>query len=202
MRDGELPTIDECTTYCDSDASFDSIYLSIACPQRFKAPANNIATKCEIIRRIPRAAEEQTWVTKALYEHWEQSMKMIIHSHDYIWRACARCAVKREKMKKCSGCRLVHYCSTRCQHRAWAEHKLTCTPDGPLPKRHNYIRLPMSGQPHFPSPMTTGSLATSSTLPMTTGSLATSSTRRREDDNWSHVGDCDLDSTFKWDDVE
>ena len=129
----------------DSDASFDSFFLSIGCPQRVKASAKTYAHTSEMVRRAPRAAEEH------LHEHWEQSMKIIIHSHDYIWRTCAHCAVKRRKMQKCGGCRLTHYCSTRCQHRAWAEHKWICTPDGPLPKRNNYIRLNMSGQHHCPS---------------------------------------------------
>ena len=39
---------------------------------------------------------------------------------------CARCAIVHEDVKKCARCKLVKYCSVRCQKADWPKHKLTC----------------------------------------------------------------------------
>ncbi|KAK3271460.1 hypothetical protein CYMTET_20191 [Cymbomonas tetramitiformis] len=39
---------------------------------------------------------------------------------------CAACSLPGKKMKKCSGCRLVSYCSRECQKEHWKMHKENC----------------------------------------------------------------------------
>jgi len=41
-------------------------------------------------------------------------------------RVCQLCGKEAEKMKKCSVCRLVRYCSQECQLEDWKEHKKSC----------------------------------------------------------------------------
>ena len=37
---------------------------------------------------------------------------------------CEKC--EGNAIKRCSGCRLVYYCSTACQKQDWKFHKVTC----------------------------------------------------------------------------
>lgn len=39
---------------------------------------------------------------------------------------CATCNMSHESLKKCGGCKMVRYCSERCQTEDWAEHKHVC----------------------------------------------------------------------------
>jgi hypothetical protein len=43
---------------------------------------------------------------------------------------CAYChtlsSPDRPKMRKCTGCTIVHYCNTACQKAHWKEHKIPC----------------------------------------------------------------------------
>lgn len=40
---------------------------------------------------------------------------------------CTVCgAVSSEKLSKCGGCRVVRYCSRKCQKRHWPVHKMKC----------------------------------------------------------------------------
>lgn len=45
-------------------------------------------------------------------------------------RQCAECGATRStqgtKLLKCSGCRVVYYCSTDCQGKAWPQHRRAC----------------------------------------------------------------------------
>ena len=41
-------------------------------------------------------------------------------------RMCENCGKVAEKMKKCSVCRLVRYCSEECQLEDWTEHEGLC----------------------------------------------------------------------------
>lgn len=41
-------------------------------------------------------------------------------------RTCARCLVKKNGMKCCGRCGIVHYCSRDCQTQAWEDHKKHC----------------------------------------------------------------------------
>ena len=43
---------------------------------------------------------------------------------------CHGCQNEFPKMKKCSGCLNVHYCSVACQFKHWPEHKSSCDPHG------------------------------------------------------------------------
>ena len=43
---------------------------------------------------------------------------------------CHGCQNEFPKMKKCSGCLNVHYCSVACQFKHWPEHKSSCDPQG------------------------------------------------------------------------
>ena len=40
--------------------------------------------------------------------------------------ACKNCCIVKRKMTKCSGCKLVRYCSTSCQRNDWKFHKYQC----------------------------------------------------------------------------
>ena len=41
-------------------------------------------------------------------------------------KACEKCGKEAEKMKKCSVCRLVRYCSEECQQADWRKNKKVC----------------------------------------------------------------------------
>ena len=41
-------------------------------------------------------------------------------------RVCEKCGKEAEKMKKCSVCKLVRYCSEECQLEDWKKHKKKC----------------------------------------------------------------------------
>ena len=41
-------------------------------------------------------------------------------------RVCQMCGEKSEKMKKCSACKQVRYCSKDCQLEDWNGHKKSC----------------------------------------------------------------------------
>jgi len=43
---------------------------------------------------------------------------------------CHGCQTEFPKMKKCSGCLNVHYCSVTCQFKHWPDHKSECDPHG------------------------------------------------------------------------
>ena len=44
-----------------------------------------------------------------------------------LGRTCETCGIVQDKMKKCSGCRIAHYCSETCQTEAWEpKHKAEC----------------------------------------------------------------------------
>ena len=60
------------------------------------------------------------------------------------WRCCANCDTTLPKMKKCGGCRLVHYCGSLCQKAHWKAHKKECNADGALPSKRFYIKEFMS----------------------------------------------------------
>ena len=59
-------------------------------------------------------------------------------THD-VWRTCELCGTKSRRMKKCSGCRLAHYCDAACQKSHWSLHKGCCCPDMALPLGRRYI---------------------------------------------------------------
>ena len=59
-------------------------------------------------------------------------------THD-VWRTCELCGTKGRSMKKCSGCRLAHYCDASCQKNHWNSHKGCCCPDAALPLGRRYI---------------------------------------------------------------
>ncbi|KLO19545.1 hypothetical protein SCHPADRAFT_992784 [Schizopora paradoxa] len=42
--------------------------------------------------------------------------------------SCGHCLVSmnEQTLKKCSGCKFVHYCSTECQRNDWKEHRMQC----------------------------------------------------------------------------
>jgi len=40
--------------------------------------------------------------------------------------ACKTCCIIKRKMKKCSECKIVRYCSIKCQSNDWSFHKEKC----------------------------------------------------------------------------
>ena len=47
-------------------------------------------------------------------------------------KMCANCGDREDpeiKMKRCSACKIVHYCSTSCQNLDWKFHKKNCNND-------------------------------------------------------------------------
>ena len=59
-----------------------------------------------------------------------------------VWRTCECCGKRDRRMKKCSGCRLVHYCDIACQRSQWKAHKECCSADAALPIGRHYIITP------------------------------------------------------------
>ncbi len=55
------------------------------------------------------------------------------HIHDLplepLTRICYVCKTEKEHMSTCSKCRIILYCSQKCQRYDWEKHKLTCTPE-------------------------------------------------------------------------
>lgn len=43
-----------------------------------------------------------------------------------VLRICGFCNVQKAKMKKCSRCQQIYYCSKECQTLAWKTHRLSC----------------------------------------------------------------------------
>jgi len=41
-------------------------------------------------------------------------------------KVCNHCGALKVGLSRCAGCRVVFYCSKRCQAKNWAEHKTTC----------------------------------------------------------------------------
>ena len=41
--------------------------------------------------------------------------------------SCASCKKRSEKLKRCSRCRVVVYCSVECQRSHWTQHKIVCS---------------------------------------------------------------------------
>ena len=53
---------------------------------------------------------------------------------DYKWNTelkCLKCFRRSSYCKKCSGCKVVLYCSKKCQKNDWENHKLICSPSIP-----------------------------------------------------------------------
>ena len=43
-----------------------------------------------------------------------------------LGKTCDSCLSASDKLKRCSGCKMVYYCSQACQKNAWGTHKLEC----------------------------------------------------------------------------
>ena len=48
-------------------------------------------------------------------------------------KRCDWCQVHKTPMRTCSGCRVMRYCSRRCQRMAWKQHRNSCDPNAQLP---------------------------------------------------------------------
>jgi hypothetical protein len=58
--------------------------------------------------------------------------------------ACAACGAEASnavKLVKCSGCRLVVYCGTLCQRRAWPQHKAPCRVAAPVSSQLSFKKF-------------------------------------------------------------
>ena len=42
--------------------------------------------------------------------------------------SCLNCGKIGQDLKRCSRCRHVNYCSTKCQRADWIQHKIACHP--------------------------------------------------------------------------
>ena len=100
--------------------------------------ANRIATMLrtvpgELFRREVRLrVHRQTWQPTLPHCSFRNT------THD-MWRTCECCGIIAMSMKKCSGCRLAHYCDVSCQKSHWNIHKNCCSPDAALPIGRRYI---------------------------------------------------------------
>lgn len=43
-----------------------------------------------------------------------------------LLRLCGSCGVAKQSMAKCSGCKVVNYCTSACQRSHWESHKTIC----------------------------------------------------------------------------
>lgn len=57
---------------------------------------------------------------------------------------CMICRAQ-ENLKKCSGCKVIYYCSRECQKKDWSSHKIICGPE--LKNKHFVIVDPQNQGP-------------------------------------------------------
>ncbi len=55
---------------------------------------------------------------------------------DAMEQVCSVCSKRQGKLKRCSACHLICYCSAECQKKDWKEHKLVCGSKMNVPKDH------------------------------------------------------------------
>nr|QBK93491.1 MAG: MYND finger protein [Pithovirus LCPAC404] len=80
----------------------------------------------EYIHRVKTAHIKKHQISRAttiFSESPEIIDKFIYTSEKYI---CGCCGESGEKMKKCSVCKLVYYCSVKCQKKNWNLHQKVC----------------------------------------------------------------------------
>lgn len=69
-------------------------------------------SKPTVVAGVPESPTEQPKDTEASTRHLK----------------CSHCNILLTKVQKCSRCRLVHYCSTKCQAKDWPKHRIVCKP--------------------------------------------------------------------------
>lgn len=72
----------------------------------------------EQIRQYIREQGISEDITPSIQVKWTKSNTPI--------RRCQYCFKTDEKLSKCSGCKVVHYCSKECQKQGWKIHKVYC----------------------------------------------------------------------------
>jgi len=81
----------------------------------------------EVTKTILVNGSDRIYVGFLLNEiEFQTVCSMVNKDHRLVLRYCVNCEVVKEKMKRCSGCRGVHYCSTNCQEQHWDCHKSQC----------------------------------------------------------------------------
>ena len=91
-----------------------------------------------LLRRMRKLKLSKKHLYKAKelkYERQLNSMEYNGIKSDYIFDVCNCCGLKRsDGMKKCSKCKLVYYCSKKCQKYDWIRngHRDECQKNGKL----------------------------------------------------------------------
>lgn len=76
--------------------------------------------------------DDMSWIPKTRSslpapEICSQHNQIYLDYLDHIIHAnCGYCRAKPQVMKKCGGCKAIHYCSKECQVAHWSEHKVLC----------------------------------------------------------------------------
>ena len=101
----------------------------------------NAASRSTLLRAIPGELFRREVRLRVRRQTWQPTLPLCSFcntTHD-VWRTCELCGTKSRRMKKCSGCRLAHYCDAACQKSHWSLHKGCCCPDVALPLGRRYI---------------------------------------------------------------
>jgi hypothetical protein len=67
-----------------------------------------------------------SWETMCCSPACEVALRKVFWRKTGYPRVCGSCSKGSERMKKCSGCRTVWYCSSECQNADWKRHKADC----------------------------------------------------------------------------
>ena len=65
---------------------------------------------------------------KCTQKTWKEIRKKAKQTNSLCLMICVYCKKPADNMKKCSKCRVMHYCSVDCQKADWKTHKLICKP--------------------------------------------------------------------------
>ncbi len=136
LEDSYWPAMDHSTsmtpkTYC----------MNLTTDSRFFPLLGHMPTsEVEAYRRVTYRHEDCHEVEKSRNDASELDIRMMLVLNRLTNRICDRCWDKTDisSLKWCEMCKLVWYCSEKCQAKAWETHKLWCcqkngpVDDGPM----------------------------------------------------------------------
>ena len=126
-KDGTTPLI-----VSSHQGHAEAVRLLLAKGAKVDQAANNGDTPLSVSRlKGHREVEELLLASIAKLEQAEQAAKVEVVKEEEgevkrAARVCQLCGKEAQRMKKCSVCKLVRYCSEECQLKDWKSHKKSC----------------------------------------------------------------------------